>query len=135
VVGVRLAGWGSRSDANAPGALHLTCDVRDPEGVDTMRETVISEYGRLDVLVNNAGGSPYAHAADASRWPAASPGPPSRSTAGENAPRSSPPCTAGDAVLQRGGPTDVHCCPDPAFLTPDHPAMHVGPAHRPEKER
>jgi NAD(P)-dependent dehydrogenase (short-subunit alcohol dehydrogenase family) len=56
----------SRADADAPGSLHLTCDVRDPDGVDAMLATITSEYGRLDVLVNNAGGSPYALAADAS---------------------------------------------------------------------
>jgi NAD(P)-dependent dehydrogenase (short-subunit alcohol dehydrogenase family) len=56
----------SRSEAEAPGALHLTCDVRDPDAVAAMLARVTDEHGRLDVLVNNAGGAPHAPAADAS---------------------------------------------------------------------
>ncbi|MGB5797576.1 MAG: SDR family oxidoreductase [Mycolicibacter algericus] len=42
------------------------CDVRDDDAVRGLIETVVAKHGRLDVVVNNAGGSPYAPAAQAS---------------------------------------------------------------------
>src|SRR3954469_809764 len=56
----------SAVDAPATGTTHVRCDVRDPEAVAAMVDSIVAEHGRLDVLVNNAGGSPYALAADAS---------------------------------------------------------------------
>ena len=48
------------------GGRHLECDVRDPEAVAALVEDVVATEGRLDLLVNNAGGAPSALAADAS---------------------------------------------------------------------
>lgn len=42
------------------------CDVRDPDAVSAMVAGIVDRHGRLDTVVNNAGGSPYALAADAS---------------------------------------------------------------------
>lgn len=44
----------------------LACDVRDADQVHAMVATIVERHGHLDALVNNAGGSPYALAADAS---------------------------------------------------------------------
>jgi len=49
-----------------PGTTHAQCDVRDPEAVTALVDAVVADHGRLDVLVNNSGGAPYALAADAS---------------------------------------------------------------------
>lgn len=57
-----------RSPADDPvaGTEHLVCDVRDADAVEAMIATVVATRGRLDLLVNNAGGAPYALAADSS---------------------------------------------------------------------
>ncbi len=43
----------------------LSCDIRDGDAVADMVATIVSRHGRIDVVVNNAGGSPYVLAADA----------------------------------------------------------------------
>jgi len=52
--------------ANGNTAEFYTVDVRDADQANTMVDAVVAKYGRLDVLVNNAGGAPYAEAATAS---------------------------------------------------------------------
>jgi len=44
----------------------VACDVREPERIERAVAEVMERFGRLDVLVNNAGGSPYSEAATAS---------------------------------------------------------------------
>lgn len=44
----------------------LACDVRDLDQLQQMIDTLIARHGRLDVLVNNAGGAPNAEAATVS---------------------------------------------------------------------
>jgi NAD(P)-dependent dehydrogenase (short-subunit alcohol dehydrogenase family) len=43
-----------------------SCDVRDDDSVKALIEVIVERHGRLDVVVNNAGGSPYVLAAEAS---------------------------------------------------------------------
>lgn len=44
------------AEHGGPAVLPVSCDVRDPEQVDAAIEQVLGEFGRIDSLVNNAGG-------------------------------------------------------------------------------
>jgi NAD(P)-dependent dehydrogenase (short-subunit alcohol dehydrogenase family) len=44
----------------------IACDVRQPEQVDELFAAILERHNRIDVVVNNAGGAPYAEAATAS---------------------------------------------------------------------
>jgi NAD(P)-dependent dehydrogenase (short-subunit alcohol dehydrogenase family) len=54
-----------RNPGDGPGRF-VACDVRDPASVDALVADVLAHEGRLDVVVNNAGGSPSALVSDAS---------------------------------------------------------------------
>ena len=79
--GVRGVGAGISAVFAAQGAVVVTCarrpvdglpyefhscDVRDPDAIGLMIDAIVQRHGRLDIVVNNAGGSPYALAAEAS---------------------------------------------------------------------
>ena len=52
--------------ANGREAFFVPCDVRKYDELETLIDTVVARCGRLDVLVNNAGGAPHADAATVS---------------------------------------------------------------------
>ncbi|GAB2809622.1 SDR family oxidoreductase [Lentzea nigeriaca] len=56
----------ARRPASVPGASFVQCDVRDVSQVSELISGIVSRFGRLDVLVNNAGGAPFALADQAS---------------------------------------------------------------------
>ncbi|OXM64616.1 MULTISPECIES: SDR family oxidoreductase [Amycolatopsis] len=56
----------ARREPEAPVGQFVACDVREPEQVEALIARIVAEHGRLDVVVNNAGGSPFASAAEAS---------------------------------------------------------------------
>ena len=60
---VALACGRNEPEGDAMAGSFYKCDVRDADAVAGMIDRVVGEHGRLDVVVNNAGGSPYAPAA------------------------------------------------------------------------
>lgn len=57
-----------RSEATGlpDGVVHHQVDVRDPDGVQALIDAIVATHGRLDLVVNNAGGAPSVLAAEAS---------------------------------------------------------------------
>jgi NAD(P)-dependent dehydrogenase (short-subunit alcohol dehydrogenase family) len=57
----------ARHEPEAPAeAEFVQCDVRDETQVAALIDGIVERHGRLDVVVNNAGGAPFAPAAEAS---------------------------------------------------------------------
>ncbi|MGW6928829.1 SDR family oxidoreductase [Lentzea sp. NPDC054927] len=56
----------ARRPAEVTGASFMPCDVRDADQVSQLVNQLVAEHGQLDVVVNNAGGAPFALADKAS---------------------------------------------------------------------
>jgi NAD(P)-dependent dehydrogenase (short-subunit alcohol dehydrogenase family) len=56
-VAAQLAAIGKEAGNTAPRVLRVRTDVKDEASVVSMIERAMSEFGRIDVLVNNAGGT------------------------------------------------------------------------------
>ena len=65
--GANVVVCGRKDPVGDAGVGHfVAADVRDPDSVAALVAATIAQHGRLDVLVNNAGGSPPADSATAS---------------------------------------------------------------------
>jgi NAD(P)-dependent dehydrogenase (short-subunit alcohol dehydrogenase family) len=56
----------ARHDADVPIEAFVAADLRDPAAADLVVEATVSRFGRLDAVINNAGGSPPSSSADVS---------------------------------------------------------------------
>jgi NAD(P)-dependent dehydrogenase (short-subunit alcohol dehydrogenase family) len=62
--GAQVVVCGRSAPEALPQGLHFrAADVRDPDQARALVDAVVADHGRIDVLVNNAGGSPQADAA------------------------------------------------------------------------
>lgn len=52
--------------ADGRSAVFFACDVREPEQIDALVSATTERFGRLDVMIPNAGGAPFADASTAS---------------------------------------------------------------------
>ena len=65
--GCKVVTCGRNAPADLPpGVSFRAADIREPDQVQALVDGVVAELGRLDILINNAGGSPPANAATAS---------------------------------------------------------------------
>ena len=55
-----------RNEAKVEGAVFVVSDVRKAPDAERVIAKAVEHFGRLDVLINNAGGSPHVMAADTS---------------------------------------------------------------------
>lgn len=55
----------ARRPGETPYEFH-ECDVRDEASVDALFEAILANHGRIDAVVNNAGGAPFALVAESS---------------------------------------------------------------------
>lgn len=54
------------TDGSTTAEPFAVCDVRDADAVEELIATIVETYGSIDIVVNNAGGTPVVPAADAS---------------------------------------------------------------------
>ena len=55
--GYRVFGTSRKPVASSPGVTMLICDVTDEASVRALIEEIMRQAGRIDLVVNNAGGS------------------------------------------------------------------------------